>query len=195
LKFVTGTVFAKLTDAVTDIPEGWHRKGKSSLFAFSLDKEFGDERTLNLDESLSQAVSSLPSTVRADVALWLRPEMGLGATEVSFDSSMPSESGLESIWVEIERRGPGSGPDEILLYKKASDGGRGLIGKVSTSKAHVRQEWFNSFVANLDPCNHVEVELRSRSGGAGIVFDREVLRLLDKRTVHVTVSAITEAQR
>lgn len=193
MKSITGTMFARSDALAINVPPGWRRKGRSSLIAYSLDEEFGSRRVLDLGESVVRAISSLPSSVPVEVALWLRPGPGVTPTEVSFDPSMLSATEFEAIWVEVERQGPGSEPDEVSLSAISANGVETLFGTISTSDADIRQKWLNTQIATSPLCDHVKVELRSRSGGAGIVLDGEVLHLLNARVARLTMSAVQEA--
>lgn len=187
MKYVVGTLFFTPASGDIVVPQGWRTQGKANHYSRSLDDEFPSQRFSRLEGPIAHATASLPPGGVVDLALWIRSGPRSQAPQISFDASAPVMA-LDSIWVEIDQDSPVVALDELTVFGAAESEQRRLLGQIATSNARIRQQWFTSIVLEHGVQRRLYVELRSRGGGDGIIFERDLLRELSARGTQVTIS-------
>lgn len=188
---VTGSLFFRPADGAESRPSlGWRARGSRGTHVHSLDEQFARLRISTIEDVLGPIVDSLPSDADVDLALWLPVTAAPERVEVGFRAAAISAMGLDSIWVEVDRDSSGTGPDEVRVHDVTDPGKARLIDAIVTPDAATRQTRFNEVLASGPHRQRLRIDLCSRGGIVGLVFDRELLAELGARDVHVRVSGV-----
>lgn len=188
---VTGSLFLRPADGAESRPSlGWRAWGSRGTHVLSLDEQFARLRISTLEDTLRPIVDSLPSDADVHLVLWLPVTAAPERVEVGFRAAAISGMGLDSIWLEVDGDSSGTEPDEVRVYDVTDPGRALLIDALVTRDASIRQTWFTEVLASGPHGQRLRIDLCSRGGIVGLVFDRALLAESGARDVHVRVSGV-----